>query len=282
MAVEQHQMPADATERMAQAVKEDNVSELNKEDNQGRPDWLQPKFSTPEDLAKAYDELERKLGGQTKPKPPEAATERLNPAEQGRAPEAQEEQNAPSPSEQENAPQAVIPGLETSEVEELSQYAWENQGLDDEHYQRLEKAGYSREVVDAYMAGQFAVQEQYTGRLVEAGGGEQNVDAMFKWAEAGGLEQSQIDAYNEYFDQGGPQALMAMENLRAKYENSGNATYRAVTGANAPSYETSRFESSAQVMNAMSDPRYKVDPAFRAEVARKLQRSPGVLGNGRA
>ena len=42
-----------------------------------RPDWLPEKFQSAEDMAKAYSELESKLGSKNEPDPPEAPTENV-------------------------------------------------------------------------------------------------------------------------------------------------------------------------------------------------------------
>jgi hypothetical protein len=41
----------------------------------------------------------------------------------------------------------------------------------------------------------------------------------------------------------------------------------------APSTKGDQFKSQAQVIEAMNDPRYEKDPAYRKEVADKLERS---------
>lgn len=274
MAVEQHSMPADASETMIHQDKvvpnADNV-EANEAPSKQRPDWLADKFESPEAMAKAYYELEKKLG--SREAPPEELTRTETPNER-----VQEQPDRP---QQEEGQHALLPGLDNSTVESISDYAWEHQSLTDEHYQTLEKAGYSRDMVDQFMQGQFAIAADVQGQLIEAGGGEAQVESMFNWAR-NNMNEQQIAAYDEMFDRGGPDAIMAMENLRAKYESAGgNSAWGGVQGANAPSSDQSYFESSADVIEAMSDPRYQTNPTYRAEVMRKLQRS-NALNGGRA
>ncbi len=270
--VEQVQFTGDEAENFANAERTPEP-----EKNPSRPDWLQDKFQTPQDLAKAYDELERKLGGK-KPDAPREATET---AQNEGLHQAREEidQRLESPPSTGDTP--MLPGLENNVIEEISDYAWQNQSLSEEHYATLEAAGYSRDMVNSFMEGQFARAEDGHNMLMEAGGGEQNVEQMFMWAQQN-LSEQQIAAYDEYFDRGGPDALMAMENLRAKYDQAGGSSaWTGVQGANAPSYEVGQFQSTADVMEAMADPRYKTNESYRQEVARKLARS-NVLNNGRA
>lgn len=273
--VEQVQFTGDEADNLSRANAEarEQPAEPN---NPARPEWLQEKFQTPQDLAKAYDELERKLGG--KQAPPREMTEQASNEEL-----RTQREEAPPPSQEPNSDPGtpLLPGLENNIVEQMSDYAWENQSLTDEHYQTLAQAGYSREMVDSYMAGQFAMAEDNHQQLMDAGGGEQNVQQMFAWAQQNMTDQ-QIAAYDDMFDRGGPEARMAMENLRAKYEGAGgNSAWGGMQGANAPSYEVGTYQSTADVLEAMRDPRYKTNPAYREEVARKLAQS-NVLNNGRA
>ena len=43
---------------------EQQAAERQQEQQTDRPEWLPEKFGSPEDMAKAYGELESKLGGQ--------------------------------------------------------------------------------------------------------------------------------------------------------------------------------------------------------------------------
>jgi len=263
MSTEREAMPEDATQSMINSVNStDNVDEPKEP---SRPEWLQEKFESPEQLAKAYDELQRKLGQSKQPAPDLDKQETLqDPAEQTEQPDRSQQVDQSAP---------LLPGLDNDTVESISDYAWENQSLSDDHYETLAKAGYSRDMVDAYMAGQFTMAEQGHNQLMEAGGGEGNVQTMFQWAQQN-LPEQQITAYDEMFDRGGPEALMAMENLRAKFDNAGGSSaWQGVVGANAPSHDTSVFQSNADVIEAMSDPRYHTNPTYQRQVIEKLNRS---------
>ena len=250
-----------------------------------RPSWLPENFESPEAMAKSYNdlrsdytkktqelsELRKAAGGKESPdqqwsKDAVMGEEALKEGEGEQPPK-----EAPKTVEE---AQQFLPGFSQDEIQSISDYAWENGSLTDDHYEKLSKAGYPREVVDQFMEGQFAVANGQRQALINAGGGEQQVEAMFAWA-AESLDQKTVDGYNAKLAAGGADALMAMENLKAKYEQSGVAlpTGGFVSGPNATSNETSVFQSVAQVQTAMSDPRYKTDPAYRAEVERKLSRS---------
>ena len=244
-----------------------------------RPQWLPDKFSSAEDMAKSYQELEKEYtrlrqGDPNAVKPTVSGKEDANDLfKQETAPaEVPEQPEAPQTIEE---VQTLLPGFSEDAIVEFSNTAWENGELTDEQYGQLEKAGYAREIVDQYIQGQMALVEQQRSALVNAGGGEQAVQAMFDWA-ARSLPEAEIARYNEKFEYGGPDALMAMEHLKSRFAESGQAFGLGATtvkGANAPGYDTSFYTSVQQVTKDMQSPEYKHDPAFRQKVAEKLARS---------
>lgn len=236
-------------------------------ENPGKPKWLPDKFKSPEDMAKSYQELEKQY----------------TQLRQGKAPvdETPPEEKPDAPLEEVDGKQATVedvkellPGFSEDQIMEFSETAWETGTLKDDQYAALEAKGFSREIVDQYIQGQMALAEGQRNALINAGGGEAKVNEMFSWA-ATNLDKATIDNFNAKFDAGGPDAFMAMELLASKYAQSGKAGASGlVTGAaTAPNVSTDVFRSVAQVQEAMSDPRYKTDPAFRSEVAKKLGRS---------
>ena len=234
-------------------------------ENPGKPKWLPDKFKSPEDMAKSYQELEKQYTQLRQGKLPaeEPPAEETEPLEEIEGKQATIEDV-----------QEILPGFSEDQIMEFSETAWETGALNDDQYQALQSKGYSRELVDQYIQGQMALAEGQRNSLINAGGGEAKVNEMFSWA-AKSLDKATIDNFNSKFEQGGPDALMAMELLSSKYAQSGRASASGlVTGAsNAPSVSTDVYRSVAQVQQAMSDPRYKTDPAYRAEVAQKLGRS---------
>lgn len=154
-----------------------------------------------------------------------------------------------------------------------------NKALSDETYAALEKAhGYSREVVDAWLAGQEALSEKMNSQVYAAAGGETQYMEMIKWA-ASNIPQAEAQAFDAILDKGDmAQIVLAVQGLRSKYES---AYGRSVTtepklihGVATPSVSSPGYQSRAEVVRAMSDPKYKNDPAYRAEVARRMARTP--------
>lgn len=246
-----------------------------------RPSWLPENFNDTEDLWKSYQELRK---DHTKKSQALAEAQKAKPGDDWQKPgdeppeepksdeKKSEEKKSDKPVDMEQAKQ-LLPGFSETDIQDISNYAWENGELTPEHYSKLEKAGYSKEIVDQFMQGQFAVVEGQKQALINAGGGQQRVDHMFQWA-AQNLSQAEIAAYDSKFDMGGADAMLAMESLVSKYERSGQAIGPSMMqGANSGRGDGSVFRSTAQVVEAMNDPRYKSDPAYRKSVAEKIARS---------
>mgnify|MGYP000849522092 FL=1 len=208
-----------------------------------RPEWLPEKFKSPEDMAQAYSALEQKMGsGEQKPaETSEALT-----------PEAIRES-----------------GLDLTSLE--SEYR-QNGELSSESYEAAKKAGYSKEVVNNYIEGQQAIVERQVGDIVSTVGGREGYDDLISWA-SDALSEGEIDAFNRTIESNDVDSIkLAVNGLQAR-RNSGapNDPIRQVEGGQAPTAD--RFESWAQVKEAMADPRYSTDPAYNNAVVQKLGRS---------
>lgn len=214
-----------------------------------RPEWLPEKFKSAEDMAKAYSELEAKLGA------PKAAPE-----------------VAPAPADATAAEvdKALAPaGLKLAEFN--SEFA-QTGALSDESYSKLEKAGYDRAIVDQFIEGQKARATQFDGSIKDEVGGGEAYNTMVDWAKAN-LSPGEIDAYNTAVGSGkADNAKLAALGLKAKYDKANGSDPQRLLGGQATG-SADVFESMAQVTAAMKDARYKEDPAYRAKVQAKLGRS---------
>lgn len=201
-----------------------------------RPEWLPEKFQSPEDLAKAYSELEKKGSTSKKTSKEEAAEE----------------------------PNTMSTAIETATSEFM-----ESGELSDKTFESLEKAGLPRDIVEAYMAGQGALVDSQISSVKETIGGEGNYEAMAEWA-ADNLAQEELDAYNEVVENGTvEQAKMAVRGLFSQFRSSGGKAPTLIQGATTGS-GVKPFGSAAQVTEAMRDSRYKNDPAYRQTVEQRL------------
>jgi hypothetical protein len=113
----------------------------------------------------------------------------------------------------------------------------------------------------------------YTDFYSRAGGAEQYGE-MVKWA-ATAYSEADRKAFNEAKDSGDPgKMFQAVESLRSRYESvNGRRGKTIVPTTTAPAAGADVFRSNAELTKAMADPRYRKDPAYRADVAAKLARS---------
>lgn len=233
------------------------------------------KFKSHQDLAKAYQELERKMGKSPSSEEFQAEIEKgaSTDGEQKDGEAAQDQ-----PTEEQAAEALTVAGLDMSEFTT----EWEKSGkLSDESYAKLEAAGFPRWAVDGYIRGSEAsraeaqVAEAKNLQLMEAAGGKDAYMEMISWASKS-LSAPEIDAYNRIMSSGDEGSIRwAVEGLKTKYVNSTGSEPKLLKGDGTQAV-SERFNSAAEVTAAMRDPRYRSDPAYRAEVYAKLRSSPGV------
>lgn len=246
-----------------EAAKYDNL-EASTDD---RPEWLPEKFKSPEDLAKAYSELEKRFSSRTKEAPVEekASTEEDDVSTEGT--DDSEETQTPEEKARQVTKEAGL------DFDELSNSYWENGSLTDQQYEKLEKAGIPKALVDQFIAGQEAIINTTRTQVFNTVGGEDNYNAMTSWA-ADNMSEDEIKAYNAAVNSGNTAAaMMAVKGLKARYDAEvGFEPSRAVKGATAKAGATT-YRSVAELEADMQNPKYWSDPAFRKDVERKLARS---------
>ena len=216
----------------------ENLSQTSEQEV--RPNWLPEKFKSAEELAKAYGELEKKMSAPKEEEVPESTEE---------------------------APQ---------EVQQLDKYYeeyTENNELSDKSYTELEGMGLSRDLVDGYIAGQKALADNDVATIHNVVGGQDNYANLLDWS-AKNLSQSEKDAFNDTIDNGSTeQVKQAVTGLMARAGMSPDNPQQSLFEGDTENVATDVFKSVAQVTEAMNDPRYSKDPAFRKEVEDKLARS---------
>jgi len=103
-------------------------------------------------------------------------------------------------------------------------------------------------------------------------GGEKAYQSMIKWAGQN-LSQSEIQMYDSVMGKGDPNAIFfAVQALAAKYGEATGSEGQMLSGKSAKSANNS-FRSQAELVKAMSDPRYDNDPAYRRDVMTRLENS---------
>ena len=206
-----------------------------------RPAWLDPKFESPEAMAKAYAELQARMGAQDA----EEVTEVLEEA-----------------------------GVTTEALQPFSEEYYATGGLTEESFEQLESMGLSRDLVEAFMQGQKAVQSAELNKIYEQAGGEENYAQALAWA-AQNMSPEEIESYNVQVENGDmATASIAVRGLMAMYQQAGGQDIEPSLLATEPNGQTGAiYESVAQLTADMKRPEYRTDPAFRAQVRQRLERS---------
>lgn len=219
-----------------------------------RPSWLPEKFNSPEQLAEAYSQLEKKLGSSAK----------TDAIEDGKAPPVgQPSKTVPTPEETLAVSRA---GLDADAI--ANEFLTSGK-VSEETYKKAEKFGLDKKFVDAFAAGQAAVVQQQAAALYAEVGGPDEFAKIANWAR-GKLTPNEIKAFNDATQAGSLEvAKLALRGLAAKYQAAVGRNPNLVGGEAAGS--STGFKSQSEVVQAMRDPRYSKDPAYRAEVEEKLR-----------
>ena len=114
--------------------------------------------------------------------------------------------------------------------------------------------------------------EAQAQELFKMVGGEKAYQSMITWAGQN-LSKEEISMYDSVMGKGDPNAIFfAVQALAAKYGDSTGSEGQLLSGKDAASRDVS-FRSQQELVQAMSDPRYDNDPAYRQDVMRKLENS---------
>ena len=213
---------------------------------------LAGKFKDAEALEQAYIELQKKLGESD-----ENGTDEVR---------GQEE-----PTETEEVTEAQQAILSASE-----EYYANDGKLSDETIAKL-SAMDSSELLNAYMAAQgnqpsVEISAEDTSAIQDVAGGPKAYGELMEWAGQS-LPENVIDGFDSLVDSGNPIAIqLAVRGLMAEYEAQNGMEGQMLSGKAAPGKQDV-FRSQSEVVQAMSDPRYDRDPAYRQDVFDKLNRS---------
>lgn len=151
-----------------------------------------------------------------------------------------------------------------------------NGDLTPETRDKLAKQGLTPELVDAYIEGQKAIVQRAMEDIASTVGGMENMATIVDWAKANLSEEEKksIDAVHD------PAVIkILLKDLERRMNDSEGYVPQAQLQGGAGDVRGDYFESMAEVEEAINDPRYSTDPAYRAKVAQKLtaSREAGVL-----
>ena len=251
-------------EKLAQMQEEDQARKFEQtEDENSEAALIGGKFKSQDDLLKAYNELQKKLGQDT-------------PKETDEAPEEEEE----TPEEVPDEDQPEVIKQTTDYMVELQKAYGDNGELPEEAIEHFGKMD-PKDLIESYLAYSSktragTVQQSEINAIKNAVGGEEAYTEMLDWARDN-LSPDEISDFNAVTGTGNVAAIrFAVDSLGNRWKS--NVGYEAplVTGKKAAS-KSKVFRSQAELGRAISDPRYSTDPAYRMDVEEKLARSGDLL-----
>jgi len=215
--------------------------------SEDRPEWLPEKFKNAEELAKAYGTLEKEFSSRTKeeaePKDPSIMELRKN-AEEAEA---------------------------TQGLDKFYTEFADNGELSEKSYADLAKQGLDKTLVDSYIAGQKLVADTNTKAIQDVVGGKEEYTELMDWASKN-LSAPETKVFNDMVDSGDIEtAKFAVQGLMSKA--GANPKQPTLYEGSSDAVSKDAFASVAQVTEAMNDPRYDNDPAYRKSVEDKIGRS---------
>lgn len=267
------------TQSEAPALSPDNeamLASLAGEDNK-EGELLAGKYKSVEDLEKAYKELQTKLSrGQSTA--PEAED---NNAADDETDGNDEEDDKPAGDAREIYGDLIGGKLDDAGIDfQDMNVRWQQTGtLESGDYDQLAEAGFNRDMVDAYLSGlqykatqDTALSVKEVASIKESLGGEAEYRKMIEWAGEN-LAPEEVEGFNQIINSQPMAAVkMAVTGLHARYSAVEGREPKLI-GGRASKGSSDKFESTAQLVEAMSDPRYSKDPAYQRKIQEKLGRS---------
>ena len=241
-------MEADQAESLA--IGEEMINQANAR--------LAGKYKDAQELERAYIELEKKLGSR----------------------DGQEEETSESEPQDQQEERSEY----SSQIEAISRASEEfnSKGeLSAETLAQFEQMS-SKELVQAYFEYEQNLPTFDAPQSVELSqgdintiqnsvGGEAAYQQLVGWA-AQNFSEAEIQAFDNVVDSGNVAAInLALAGLKARYTDANGYEGNMIQGKTAAPADT--FKSQAEVVRAMSDPKYDRDPAYRDEIMQKLARS---------
>ena len=221
-------------------IKDIKQEDLQTSSEDQRPNWLPEKFKSAEELAKAYNNLEKEYS---------------------------------SRQTQETKPEEVQQEVQQRGLEKFYNEFAETGALTDKSYDELAKQGLDKDLVNSYIDGQKAVADKNTKAIQDVAGGAENYTELVNWAGKN-LSEAEQTTFNNMVDGGDvEQAKFAVQGLMMKSGTNFNPNQPKLFEGTSDIVSADAFTSVSQVTDAMNDPRYEKDPSYRKEIENKISRS---------
>lgn len=167
-------------------------------------------------------------------------------------------------------PAAAAAAAAKLDLTQLDKEYAETGALSDASYEALAATGITRDMVDGYIAGQVAIAQQRDAAGFALVGGKEQYGAMVQWAK-GNLSAAELAAFDQGVTGTDVQMKQAILSLKSQFEAASGSEPNLLGGnPAAASGGALPFASRAEVTAAMRDPRYRVDPAYRAVVEQRI------------
>lgn len=233
-----------------------------------RPEWLPEKFKSVEDMAKAYSELEKKLGA---PK---------NKDSEGDSKEAEEESDKSEVDSEEKSEDNSENKTESPlDFDKYTKEFTESNDISEESKLEIEKLGIPREIIDQYVKSlQMEVnaaqesQQKAVNEIYEIAGGQENYSEIITWASEN-VDESLANSYNKNMDRGDVESAKVILSLIVDKYNKENGFEGTKISATPANTSKDAFNSWHEVTMAMNDPRYDEDPHYAKMIEEKISRS---------
>ena len=218
------------------------------------------KFKSPEELEKAYAELQKKLGA--KPKEEPKADEK--PAEGEETKEGDEK-----PEEKPKADEAT-PAIDFAK---LTAEFNENGGLTEESQAGLAKLGVTPEVTELFFAGIEAIQTARVSEVHAAAGSADEYKAIVEWGKTNlsTTEQAAFDAALDKAVLEGDAAAIKLMIPAIKAKMQGDAPNYVQSRPGEGSGTIQPFANRSEQNAAINDKRYGRDAAYTREVEKRIE-----------
>ena len=232
---------------------------------------LAGKYKNAEDLEKAYVELQKKLGGE--------GTEDSESTGDSDVSDDGEETSEEKEETKEDSPALAL-------VNEAAAEYWDNdKSLSEDTMAKLGEMSGS-DLLAAYLQAQEAnpmdqapeVSDLTTTDISDiraVAGGEKEYATMVQWA-ADNMDRADVESFDSLLGSGNVGAIkLAVSGIKAQYDNV-NGYEGTLLSGKPPTTSKDVFRSQAELVSAMSDPRYEKDPAYTQDIVEKLDRSQNV------
>ena len=248
----------------------EDLSKLEKDDN----GLILGKFKSVEDLANSYQELQGKLGQTTNEESTAEATE-----------EEVKTDDSPKPETDFNAAEVYGEGLANTlqeagiDAQDIATRFNESGEISKEDYSKLNEVGFSKGVIDSYLAGIKAqstgateVAETQIKAIQDSVGGAEQYGKLTAWAGEN-LSPDQVEGFNATLaTNNAAQIQLAVQGIQSQYNNAMGKEPSLVSGKSGSSGPTP-YRSTDEVQAAMRDPRYGKDVTYTEAVYARLKDS---------